>query len=136
MAAVKQTIDQVETLERYKHGFVTDIDQEFAPKGLSEATVRFISAQKNEPAWMLEWRLAAFERWLADGKNTPADLGDFPWVRTFSTFLGNTELGDLFEIDQSSRLDFKTTVNQEMRKVIIEYAKRNDGRELHVLYKH
>ena len=65
MAAIKQTIDQVGTLERYKHGFVTDIDQEFAPKGLSEATVRFISAQKNEPAWMLEWRLAAFERWLA-----------------------------------------------------------------------
>ena len=65
MAAVKQTIEQVETLERYKHGFVTDIDQEFAPKGLSEATVRFISAKKNEPEWMLEWRLEAFQRWLA-----------------------------------------------------------------------
>src|SRR5580658_2665535 len=65
MAAVKQTIDQVETLERYKHGFVTDIAQEFAPKGLSEATIRYISAQKNEPEWMLEWRLDAFERWLA-----------------------------------------------------------------------
>src|SRR5580698_10375497 len=75
MAAVKQTIDQVETLERYKHGFVTDIAQEFAPKGLSEATVRYISAQKNEPEWMLEWRLAAFERWLALDEPTWARVG-------------------------------------------------------------
>jgi Fe-S cluster assembly protein SufB len=65
MPAAKQTIEHVETLERYKHGFVTDIAQEMAPKGLSEATVRYISAQKNEPAWMLEWRLGAFQRWLA-----------------------------------------------------------------------
>jgi len=62
--ADQQTIDQVEALEAYKHGFVTDIDQEFAPKGLNADTVRYISAQKNEPAWMLAWRLEAFERWL------------------------------------------------------------------------
>jgi Fe-S cluster assembly protein SufB len=65
MAAVKQTVEQVAALEAYQHGFVTDIDQEFAPKGLSEETVRFISARKDEPAWMLEWRLGAYERWLA-----------------------------------------------------------------------
>ena len=65
MPAAKQTIEHVETLERYQHGFVTDIAQEMAPKGLSEATVRYISAQKNEPEWMLEWRLGAFQRWLA-----------------------------------------------------------------------
>ena len=65
MAAVKQTVEHVAELERYKHGFVSDIDQEFAPKGLSEATVRFISAKKGEPAWMLEWRLEAYRRWLA-----------------------------------------------------------------------
>src|SRR5271169_5096898 len=64
MPAAKQTIEHVETLERYQHGFVTDIAQEFAPKGLSEATVRYVSAQKNEPEWMLAWRLEAFERWL------------------------------------------------------------------------
>jgi Fe-S cluster assembly protein SufB len=62
--ADQQTIDQVEALEAYKHGFVTDIAQEFAPKGLSADTVRYISAQKNEPDWMLAWRLEAFERWL------------------------------------------------------------------------
>jgi Fe-S cluster assembly protein SufB len=65
MAAVKETVQQVEALEAYKHGFVTDIEQDFAPKGLSAETVRFISAKKDEPDWMLDWRLGAFERWLA-----------------------------------------------------------------------
>jgi Fe-S cluster assembly protein SufB len=66
MSAVKQTIDHVAALEvdKYKHGFVTDIAQEFADKGLSADTVRFISAKKGEPQWMLDWRLEAFERWL------------------------------------------------------------------------
>ncbi len=66
MAAVKQTVEHVASLEadKYKHGFVTDIAQDFAEKGLNTDTVRFISAKKNEPQWMLDWRLAAFERWL------------------------------------------------------------------------
>ncbi len=51
--------------EKYKYGFVTDIEMERAPKGLSEDTVRYISAKKGEPDWMLEWRLAAFRRWLS-----------------------------------------------------------------------
>ncbi|MBI5939702.1 MAG: Fe-S cluster assembly protein SufB, partial [Caulobacterales bacterium] len=65
MAAVKKTVDAVAELEKYQHGFVTDIEQDFAPKGLSADTVRFISAKKNEPEWMLAWRLEAYERWLA-----------------------------------------------------------------------
>ncbi len=65
MAAVKQTVEHVESREKYKHGYVTDIDQEFAPKGLSADIVRFISAKKEEPEWMLAWRLEAYERWLA-----------------------------------------------------------------------
>ena len=60
-----ETVARVETLERYQHGFVTDIAQEFAPKGLNEAVVRYISAQKQEPGWMLDWRLQAFQRWQA-----------------------------------------------------------------------
>src|SRR4051794_31644653 len=64
MAAVKETIDTVAQLETYEHGFVTDIEMEFAPKGLNADVVRFISAKKNEPEWMLELRLAAYERWL------------------------------------------------------------------------
>src|SRR5579872_7218303 len=50
--------------EKYKYGFVTDIEMERAAKGLNEEVVRFISAKKNEPEWMLEWRLGAFRRWL------------------------------------------------------------------------
>jgi Fe-S cluster assembly protein SufB len=68
MAAVKETVRTVEALQggdKYAHGFVTDIDTDFAPKGLSADIVRFISAKKGEPEWMLEWRLAAYERWLA-----------------------------------------------------------------------
>ena len=48
----------------YKYGFVTDIDSEFAPKGLNEDIVRFISAKKDEPKWLLNWRLRAFRHWL------------------------------------------------------------------------
>jgi Fe-S cluster assembly protein SufB len=66
MPAVQETVEQVRRIDvdQYKYGFVTDIESEKAPKGLSEDTVRFISAKKNEPAWMLEWRLEAFKRWL------------------------------------------------------------------------
>jgi len=66
MPAIKETIDQVKQIdiEEYKYGFSSDIESEKAPKGLSEDIVRFISAKKNEPEWMLEWRLAAYERWL------------------------------------------------------------------------
>ncbi|MCX6147014.1 MAG: Fe-S cluster assembly protein SufB [Candidatus Kapabacteria bacterium] len=55
-------IDEVTTSD-YKYGFVSDIEQEFAPIGLNEDTVRFISFKKNEPEFMLEWRLKAFEYW-------------------------------------------------------------------------
>lgn len=66
MAAVKETIEDVRQLEadKYKYGFTTQIEQEYAPKGLNEDIVRFISAKKNEPQWMLDWRLEAFARWL------------------------------------------------------------------------
>ncbi len=47
----------------YKFGFVTDIEQDFAPPGLDESTVRFISAKKEEPQWLLDWRLKAFRKW-------------------------------------------------------------------------
>lgn len=55
-------LDEVVSGE-YKYGFVSDIEQDIAPKGLSEDIVRMISAKKNEPEWMLEWRLKAFRHW-------------------------------------------------------------------------
>jgi len=52
------------TEEKYKYGFVTDIEMETAPKGLNEDIIRFISAKKGEPDWLLEWRLKAYRHWL------------------------------------------------------------------------
>jgi len=66
MPAVQETVEQVRRInvDQYKYGFVTDIESDKAPKGLSPETIRFISAKKDEPDWMLEWRLDAFRRWL------------------------------------------------------------------------
>ncbi len=65
MAAIKETVSQVAEIEvdNYKYGFSTNIEMDKAPKGLSEDIVRFISAKKNEPEWMLNWRLSAFRKW-------------------------------------------------------------------------
>src|SRR5690349_5383071 len=66
MPAVRETVDTVRRIDvdQYKYGFVTDIESEKAPKGLRDDTIRYISAKKNEPEWMLAWRLEAFRRWL------------------------------------------------------------------------
>jgi len=73
MATSSETIRTVEALagERYKYGFVTDIETDSAPPGLDEDTVRFISAKKGEPEWLLEWRLRAYRRWLESAEDTP-----------------------------------------------------------------
>ena len=64
MAATVETVERVRALDKYKYGFVTDIEAETAPKGLSEDTIRFISAKKGEPEWLLDWRLKAYRHWL------------------------------------------------------------------------
>ena len=65
MAMNPDTVETVESVgAEYKYGFVTDIESEFAPKGLDEDIVRYISAKKDEPAWLLDWRLDAFRHWL------------------------------------------------------------------------
>jgi len=63
MAATTETLEQLSQQE-YKWGFVTDIESDSLPPGLSEDVVRFISAKKNEPEWLLEWRLKAYRKWL------------------------------------------------------------------------
>ncbi len=55
--------DAAAKVAEYEHGWSADIETDFAPKGLNEDTVRFISAKKNEPEWMLDWRLKAFRLW-------------------------------------------------------------------------
>ena len=66
MPAVQETVQQVKAIDvdQYKYGFETKLEVDKAPKGLNEDIVRLISAKKNEPAWMLEWRLDAYRRWL------------------------------------------------------------------------
>ena len=66
MAASVETAEQVRAIaaEKYKYGFVTDIDADTAPKGLSEDIVRLISRKKEEPEWLLDWRLKAYRHWL------------------------------------------------------------------------
>src|SRR5215470_12390764 len=72
MTASTETLHTVRSLsqEGYKYGFVTDIEAETAPPGLNEDIVRFISAKKEEPQWLFEWRLEAFRAWR---KMTPPD---------------------------------------------------------------
>src|SRR5271165_1384191 len=66
MAAVQETVDRVRAIdvEAYKYGFVSAIESDVAPKGLNEDIIRFISAKKEEPEWLLAWRLEAYRRWL------------------------------------------------------------------------
>ena len=66
MSYTAETANQVSNLsgEKYKYGFVTDIESDLAPKGLNEDIVRFISAKKDEPDWLLQWRLRSYRRWL------------------------------------------------------------------------
>src|SRR6187549_2345066 len=81
MPALQETVEQVRRIDvdQYKYGFVTDIESDKAPKGLSEDTVRFISAKKAEPEWMLAWRLEAYRRWLTMREPTWARV-DYPKI--------------------------------------------------------
>lgn len=81
MPAVQETIDQVKAIDvdQYKYGFETDIEMEVAPKGLNEDIIRMISAKKEEPEWMLEWRLDAYRRWKTMTEPTWARV-DYPKI--------------------------------------------------------
>ena len=70
---------QVREMEVYKHGFVTDIPTDFAPKGLNEQIVRLIAERRNEPEWLLQWRLKAFGRWLSMPEPSWARVSFPPW---------------------------------------------------------
>jgi Fe-S cluster assembly protein SufB len=76
MAAVQETVARVREIDvdKYKYGFSTDIESVKAPKGLNEDIVRFISAKKGEPDWLLEWRLEAYRRWLTLREPTWANV--------------------------------------------------------------
>jgi len=89
--------------KEYKYGFVTDIDADVAPKGLNEDIVRLISAKKQEPAWLLEWRLKAFRGWLKMTEPHWANVTyapiDYQAMRYYSAPRTTTPLGSLDEVD-------------------------------------
>ena len=75
-----ETVDAVKALSgAYKYGWNTEIEMEYAPKGLSEDIVRLISSKNEEPEWMLEWRLAAYRRWL-ELKEPDWAMVDYPKI--------------------------------------------------------
>jgi Fe-S cluster assembly protein SufB len=105
MPAVQETVEQVRRIDvdQYKYGFETLIESDKAPKGLSEDTVRFISAKKNEPQWMLDWRLDAYRRWLTMREPTWARVHypkiDFQDYYYYSAPKQKKALNSLDEVD-------------------------------------
>jgi Fe-S cluster assembly protein SufB len=124
IAAAEKTAD-------YEWGFSSDIEQEFAPKGLSEDTVRFISGKKNEPEWMLDWRLKAFRLWLT---MTPPDWAklnvppiDYQDAYYYAAPKVKKELASLDEVDpEILRVYEKLGIPIEEQKVLagVEGARR------------
>ena len=84
MSAVLQSLVN----QPYKHGFVTEIESDIAPKGLNEDTIRLISAKKNEPEWLLSFRLKAYQKWLTmtepDWQNVQYPKIDFQAISYYS----------------------------------------------------
>ena len=107
----------------YEWGFSSDIEQEFAPKGLSEDTVRFISGKKNEPEWMLEWRLKAYRAWLTMEEVDWAKLDipkiDYQDAYYYAAPKAKPKLGSLDEVDpEILRIYAKLGIPIEEQKVL------------------
>jgi len=98
-----EAIAAAKDLETYEWGFSSEIEQEFAPKGLSEETVRFISAKKNEPEWMLDWRLKAYRHWLTmempDWAKLNIDPIDYQDAYYYAAPKAKPKLASLDEVD-------------------------------------
>ena len=104
MPAVAETLETVESLARsgYKFGFETTIDMDVAPKGLTEDTIRLLSARKGEPAWLLDWRFAAFAAWRkmeeprwARVHHTPIDYQDIHYYAAPKAKAGPASLDEV-----------------------------------------
>ena len=110
MSTSTDTIEQLATQE-YKYGFVTDVESEIVPRGLSEATVRAISQKKNEPEWLLEWRLRAFRAWLEMAEparhNVHYPAIDYQDIIYYSAPKPKKQLASMDEVDPEIRATFK-----------------------------
>src|SRR3979490_1061892 len=114
MPAVQETVDRVRRIDvdQYKYGFETLIESDKAPKGLSEDTVRFISAKKGEPEWMLAWRLEAYRRWLTMSEPT--------WARV--TF-GPIDYQDLYYYSAPKKKDGPKSLDEIDPDILKTYEK-------------
>ncbi|MDN5752318.1 MAG: Fe-S cluster assembly protein SufB [Nitrosospira sp.] len=99
MSAVLQNLVN----QPYKHGFVTEIESDVAPRGLNEDTIRLISAKKNEPAWLLEFRLKAYQQWLKMEEpkwpNVTYPKIDFQAISYYSAPKPKQKLSSMDEVD-------------------------------------
>jgi len=106
MSAIHETVNS-----EYKYGFVSEFETDEAPKGLDENTVRFISAKKNEPEWMLEWRLKAFRQWQKMEEPHWANLHypkiDYQDIIYYSAPKQKVKAKSLDEIDPELRRTFE-----------------------------
>ena len=119
---IREKIDR-----EYEWGFTTDIEQERAPKGLNETTVRFISAKKNEPEWMLDWRLKAYHAWLEMEEVSWAKLDipkiDYQDAYYYAAPKKAAKLNSLDELDPEIRRTYeKLGIPIEEQKVLAGVA--------------
>ena len=126
MEQEQQVLDDVVHGE-YKYGFVSDIEQELLPKGLNEDVVRFISAKKEEPEWMLEWRLKAFRQWQAmtepEWANVQYPKVDFQDIIYWAAPKKRPELNSLDEVDPELLATFeKLGIPLEEQKLLAGVA--------------
>ena len=110
MSTSTETIEQLATRE-YKYGFVTEVDQDVVPRGLSEEVVRLISAKKHEPAWLLEWRLKAYRTWLTMREptwpNIRYDPIDYQAISYYAAPKQKAALDSLDQVDPEIRRTFE-----------------------------
>jgi Fe-S cluster assembly protein SufB len=121
---IEPTIEQIANQE-YKYGFVTDIEADVAPPGLSEDIIRLISQKKNEPEWMLEFRLKAYRHWLTMTEPTWANVKygpiDYQAIRYYAAPKQKKQLESLDQVDPELRKTF------EKLGISLEEQKRLSG---------
>jgi Fe-S cluster assembly protein SufB len=119
-----QTIEQIANQD-YKYGFVTDIEADIVPPGLNEDIVRLISEKKEEPEWLLEWRLKSFRHWLTMKEPAWANVKygpiDYQGIRYYSAPKMKKKLDSLDEVDPELRRTF------EKLGISLEEQKRLSG---------
>src|SRR5436853_1783319 len=126
MSTATETIEQLANRE-YKYGFITDVEAETIPKGLSEDVVRLISQKKNEPEWLLEWRLKAYRLWLTmkepTWQNVKYDPINYQDIIYYSAPKKKKALNSLDEVDPEVKRTFnKLGIPLEEQKLLAGVA--------------